>query len=354
MNPILNHINRNNNNNPNNNSNNQNTNKEEKLLNYCNNQKNMYHFDINKMKILILNEKQTIHKDKIGIGGYGKVMSGEYLNTQTKIAIKIPWKDKNNDSIKELFNINRFRHPNTPRLIGINSKIDCVKIISEQIQGITLENMINNDFISNPNSELMYILYFIDLANIILYLHEINLIHRDLKPTNIMVDNKDNCKLLDFGISKKADNTVTETKMLGTISYMAPENFYSKAEKDTIRNQSEISIKVDIWGFGCVLSQAFSGEKPWSEISQKDDRPIIGRLLSGSDFLIPKALNNKLVIKLVDNCCKNEPRNRINAYELKYYLLECLFQNIEENKNTTFVKNKADCSSDKKSKHFIF
>lgn len=80
-----------------------------------------------------------------------------------------------------------------------------------------------------------------------------------------MIDKDFNLKLLDFGISKISKRTVTETSAAGTLLYMAPENFNIDNNENDLDEYSKtlISTKVDVWAFGCMMSESFSGYKPW-------------------------------------------------------------------------------------------
>ncbi|KAJ7109416.1 kinase-like domain-containing protein [Mycena epipterygia] len=96
------------------------------------------------------------------------------------------------------------------------------------------------------------------------YLHERDIIHRDIKGANILVDNKGGIKISDFGISKKVeDNLLTGNRMhrpslQGSVFWMAPE----------VVKQSGHTRKADIWSVGCLVVEMLTGEHPWATLTQ--------------------------------------------------------------------------------------
>ncbi|ETW87393.1 hypothetical protein HETIRDRAFT_407058, partial [Heterobasidion irregulare TC 32-1] len=90
------------------------------------------------------------------------------------------------------------------------------------------------------------------------YLHSKNILHRDLKADNILVEQTGVCKISDFGISKRTDDVNEQavlTAMQGTVFWMAPEvvNIGKRG----------YNAKVDIWSVGCVVLEMWAGERPW-------------------------------------------------------------------------------------------
>lgn len=97
------------------------------------------------------------------------------------------------------------------------------------------------------------------------YLHERDIIHRDIKGANILVDNKGGVKISDFGISKKADgnimpggNRMNRPSLQGSVFWMAPE----------VVKQTGHTKKADIWSVGCLVVEMLTGEHPWAQLTQ--------------------------------------------------------------------------------------
>ena len=128
------------------------------------------------------------------------------------------------------------------------------------------------------------------------YLHEREIIHRDIKGANILVDNKGGIKISDFGISKKVENSASPTLSLcislmplaidlmtgirtnrpslqGSVFWMAPE----------IVKQTSYTSKADIWSVGCLVVEMLTGTHPWAELTQMQ---AIFRVSSGRITLL--------------------------------------------------------------------
>ena len=89
------------------------------------------------------------------------------------------------------------------------------------------------------------------------YLHERGVIHRDIKGTSILVDNKGGVKISSFGISKDLQALIGNS-LQGSVFWMAPE----------VVNQPTYTEKADIWSVGCVVVEMLTGEHPWAQLSQ--------------------------------------------------------------------------------------
>lgn len=162
-----------------------------------------------------------------------------------------------------------------------------------------------------------------ELCTILDEFHKKKLIHRDIKPANIMIEINNKVKLIDFGISKIASHTATFTKQqIGTIPYMPPEMFDFDPDKFTSTTDDvrpvPVSSKSDIWSVGCLISEIFSGIKPWS--SKKDQKmtetTITRKLQTGAKFPVPVSIDPD-VRELIERATQNDPAERPSAFELK-------------------------------------
>jgi serine/threonine protein kinase len=277
---------------------------------------------------VILFNKEEIKEGKLlGKGGFGKVVVG--LFRKFEFAIKMFFNFDINAFLKELNIIKKLKHQNIPQLYGLSKskEFDNYNLITELIRGCSMDVFLRQ---IGDNCFIKFLL-FIDLASVLTYIHSHKLIHRDLKPSNIMIDNNFNLKLLDFGISKISTNSITNTIVIGTILYMAPENYNMNSTGDTLEEFTRglISTKVDVWAFGCMISEAFSGQRPWAPIITMDTG-VIAMLFKKRDFLIPSNIIDKDIIKLIKMCTKVNPTERSNIFEVKLEFLNNLYERTRD------------------------
>src|SRR5438552_10319257 len=99
----------------------------------------------------------------------------------------------------------------------------------------------------------------VEVARTVHYAHEYNILHRDIKPGNILLHAKGEPHLTDFGLARlvESESSVTHTlEVLGTPSYMAPEQ--------AVGNNAAISSVTDVYGLGAVLYQLLTGQPPFA------------------------------------------------------------------------------------------
>ncbi|KAG6655983.1 LEAF RUST 10 DISEASE-RESISTANCE LOCUS RECEPTOR-LIKE PROTEIN KINASE-like 2.3 [Carya illinoinensis] len=191
-------------------------------------------------------------KDKLGEGGYGTVFKGT-LRSGRLVAIKMLGKSKANgqEFISEVATIGRIHHINVVQLIGF-----CVEGSKRALIYEFMPNGSLNKYIFSQEGSLL--LNYEKMHDIALgvargieYLHrgcEMQILHFDIKPHNILLDEDFTPKVSDFGLAKlypMDNNTVSLTAVRGTLGYMAPELCY--------KNIGSISYKADVYSFGMLL-----------------------------------------------------------------------------------------------------
>jgi serine/threonine protein kinase len=312
-------------------------------------------------KIIEFTEREIKESGKLGKGGFSKVVLGIY--NQLQVAVKKLKLFDFNEYFNELKIINLLRHPNIPRLYGsyLNKEKLQLGLVTEYIKGRTLDNLGKSYFLAK-------LLIMIEVASAVEYLHSAKIIHRDLKPNNIMVDNYLNVKLLDLGISKMCDRSKTTTMLKGTILYMAPENFeipqileYSEDETSNningmsprkIESKSTISNKIDIWSFGCILFEVFSGKKPWRGTMTEGE--IVQNLFNQELFEIPEEeVKNIYIRHLIHLCLNYHFAYRPNAEFIKLFLLRVLYLYLLEN-TEDFYSDVKNIDNDLQMRYFWF
>jgi len=198
--------------------------------------------------------------EKLGEGGYGSVFKGK-LHSGSYVAIKVLRKSKNigQDFINEVATIGRIHHQNVVQLIGYCAEGSKRALVYEFMPNGSLDKFI---FSKEGNMHLTYDTIYniaIGIARGISYLHhgcEMQILHFDIKPHNILLDEKFIPKVSDFGLAKlypTNKSVMTVTAARGTIGYMAPELFYT--------NIGRISDKSDVYSFGMLLMEIASKRK---------------------------------------------------------------------------------------------
>jgi len=196
-------------------------------------------------------------RDKLGEGGFGAVFKGK-LCSGPFVAIKILGKSKGNgqDFISEVATIGRIHHTNVVRLIGFCVEGSKRALVYEFMSNGSLDKYISSseDAISLSYKQMYEI--SLGVARGIAYFHQgcdMQILHFDIKPHNILLDENFIPKVSDFGLAKLYPNDisiVTLTAARGTIGYMAPELFY--------KNIGGVSHKADVYSFGMLLMEMAS------------------------------------------------------------------------------------------------
>ncbi|XP_065869223.1 rust resistance kinase Lr10-like [Euphorbia lathyris] len=262
-------------------------------------------------------------KEMLGKGGFGSVYKGKLRSGQFA-AIKMLEKSKANgqDFMNEVATIGRIHHANVVRLIGFCSEGSKHALIYEFMSKGSLDSHI---FSPERSISLSWEkLYEISLgvARGIEYLHkgcEIQILHFDIKPHNILLNENFTPKISDFGLAKlypTRGSIASLTAARGTIGYMAPELFY--------KNIGRVSYKADVYSFGMLLLEMAGKRKtlkaPAADASEQNLSQIyypfwVYDKLSDGKLEIEDATGeeNEIVRKMIITglwCIQMEPSNR--------------------------------------------
>ena len=247
-------------------------------------------------------------KEMIGEGMFGKVKLAIHLITNEKVAIKIFDKGKIKSSKesqyieREISILKKLYHYNTIKLFNIIQNNDYIFLIQEYIPGKELLNYIEkNDNLSEKDICKIYQ----QLISGIEYMHEIGIAHRDLKLENILLNNKKDIKIIDFGLSNSYDKNSDELlhSSCGSPCYAAPE---------MIKGIEYRGINTDIWSSGIILYLMLCKSFPFND---KNNSKLYKKILSGK-FNIPNNLSNEAKDLLI-NLLKVNPEERIKINEIK-------------------------------------
>ncbi|KAF8007842.1 hypothetical protein BT93_K1738 [Corymbia citriodora subsp. variegata] len=193
-------------------------------------------------------------KYKLGEGGYGSVYKG-MLRSGNEVAVKILNKSKSDgqDFISEVATIGRIHHVNVVQLVGFCFDYSKQALVYDfMLNGSLDKHIVHMDGESSLDFKKMHEIS-LGIARGIKYLHcgcDMQILHFDIKPHNILLDQNFTPKISDFGLARlySTDRSIiTLTAARGTLGYMAPELFY--------KNIGGVSYKADVYSFGMMLME---------------------------------------------------------------------------------------------------
>ena len=249
-------------------------------------------------------------KGKIGEGMFGKVKLGIHLLTKEKVAIKIfdKGKIKNEKEAayieREISILKKLNHYNTIKLYNIIQNENFIFLIQEYVPNGELLNFLENSENINLTENQICKIYQ-QIISGIEYLHEVGIAHRDLKLENILLNQKNDVKIIDFGLSNKYNKDSEELlqSSCGSPCYAAPE---------MITGSKYHGVDTDIWSSGIILYLMLCKSFPFND---KNNNKLYQKILNGK-FNLPNYLSNEakdLLIKLL----KVNPNERIKLNEIK-------------------------------------
>jgi serine/threonine-protein kinase len=199
----------------------------------------------------------------LGTGGMSRVYLGEHVLMQRRVAIKVLPKDRVEDSSylarfhREAQAAASLDHRNIVRAYDIDNVGDLHYIVMEYVEGRDLQQMVKD---GGPMDYVAAADYIRQAAEGLAHAHQSGLIHRDVKPGNLLVDQKNVVKILDLGLARfideqKASLTVAfDENVLGTADYLAPEQAL---------DSHRVDARADIYGLGCSLYFLLTGHPPF-------------------------------------------------------------------------------------------
>jgi serine/threonine-protein kinase len=231
---------------------------------------------------------QTIGKYRIlsslGSGGFGVVYLAEDTWIDKKVALKVPHRQNldSDEMLKEPRLLASMSHPNIVTVVTAEKQEGVFFIVMEYVPGETLEQLIIREGVLDLTRALDF---SCQICNAVDHAHRVGILHRDLRPGNMLVSESGMLKVTDFGTSRYLEIAAHGTTVIGSPPYMAPEQFHGKAV-----------FASDIYSVGVTMYQMLTGTMPYDTPAPADIKRLErGELLSSPRIKnpkIPKAIND--------------------------------------------------------------
>lgn len=182
----------------------------------------------------------------LGQGAQGTVYLAHDTRLDRKVAIKLLRPEQQPRSLEEARLVSRLQHPNIVALYDVFIESGRTALVFEYVEGDTLAVVLTRD---GPMSPVRAVEVMLGILDGLGYAHREGVIHRDIKPQNIMLDHEGRPRIMDFGVATRESGTVG---MMGTVGYMAPEMI----------NNLPVDAQADVFAVGMMFYQLLTGRLP--------------------------------------------------------------------------------------------
>lgn len=190
--------------------------------------------------------------EQLGVGGLADVYRAEDLVLEREVAVKVvrgATTDDDQPFAKEIAALARLSHPGIIRLYDGGTHAGTAYLVMEFVEGRALDEVIATEA---PFDADRVCAIGQQVAEALAHAHGVGLVHRDVKPPNILLEDSGRARLTDFGIARVIDETLTSSNLgLGTAGYLAPEQVES----------GRVGPRADIYSLGLVLLECLTGER---------------------------------------------------------------------------------------------
>jgi eukaryotic-like serine/threonine-protein kinase len=214
----------------------------------------------------------------IGSGGFGTVYLAEDTWIDKRVALKVPHRQGVDfgELLREPRLLAALSHPNIVAILTAEKQANIFFIVMEFVRGETLEAIIARD---GPLDIGRALDYTCQICNAVDHAHRQGVLHRDLRPSNVLVADRGLIKVADFGTSRFLEIAAHGTTVIGSPPYMAPEQFRGRA-----------MFASDLYSLGVTMYQMLTGMLPYHSPSPAD----VERLLRGEMLCTPRLRNPRI------------------------------------------------------------
>jgi serine/threonine protein kinase len=255
---------------------------------------------------------------QLGKGGNARVYFATDTRNGKPVALKLFFRELERDPQfvarfrKEVKIASSLNHPNIVRTLDYGYDDERYYLVMEYVDGGNLQNLIHR----RGRLSLPEVVNFVgQLCDALEYAHSQGIIHRDIKPQNVLIDSQEHIKLSDFGLARAIANTgLTVTgPTIGTIGYLAPEQ---------IQN-AKLTVRTDIYALGVMMFEMVTGRLPF----ENDSALAVALAHVRERAPRPRKYNPEVSPRLeliIEKCMEKDPANRYaSVQELKHDLIGC-------------------------------
>ncbi|KAJ6352032.1 hypothetical protein OIU76_001279 [Salix suchowensis] len=255
-----------------------------------------------------IDAQQLIYEKQIANGSSGDLYKGTFCSQD--VAIKVLRGEHPNNKIhsefaQEVIIMRKVRHKNVVKFIGACTRPPSLCIITEFMSGGSMYDFLHKQQGSLNIRSLLRVA--IDVSKGMHCLHQNNIVHRDLKSANLLMDENGVAKVADFGVARVQDQSGVMTAETGTYRWMAPE----------VIEHKPYNHKADVFSFGIVLWELLTGKLPYEHLSPL--QAAVGVIQQGLRPPIPSHSHPKLA-ELLERCWQQDPSLRPEFSEIVEHL----------------------------------